>query len=472
MDPIDGTEEFVHGSPTFGTMLASIIAARRWSASSITRRSTSRRRRRRPRDAPERPARTARRRPRERRPRRCGSSSAGSSSAATSTRIPSSSGSPAPTRTTGSVGRPTLTPPPSRGRRRDGGHAQSRLGPRPEPGPGRGGRGPLRRRARLPVARGPRPERRVRPAGGGGRGWSRSSTKCARGAALGNGTPRLAGRRPDAHRRNGRGPPCEAVGGRGRWGTRCPDVPARDGRTRRARPTSPPLPTLPASRGDTVVCPARVEVERPGQASPGVPPRRAADMPVDRDPHRLEAERSGSTAWRERRLHQWAVNRRIALTVVAGLECGAEWVIARCPLKFRVGRRYCVVRTGAEALGGGKSRGGHQDRSRRCEQSSGLNAMAPGLATRGTPAARVRSVSCAAPASRGAPGPRPRSVEESLGTSVVAPGRRSRARPRGRARARTARSRGTPREADPPMLQATNRRLPTGGVCRQSSRPA
>ncbi len=41
MDPIDGTEEFVHGIPTFGAMLALHHRGWRWPASSTTRRSTS-----------------------------------------------------------------------------------------------------------------------------------------------------------------------------------------------------------------------------------------------------------------------------------------------------------------------------------------------------------------------------------------------------------------------------------------------
>jgi len=38
LDPIDGTEEFVHGVPTFGTMLGLHYRGCRWLASSITRR--------------------------------------------------------------------------------------------------------------------------------------------------------------------------------------------------------------------------------------------------------------------------------------------------------------------------------------------------------------------------------------------------------------------------------------------------
>jgi fructose-1,6-bisphosphatase/inositol monophosphatase family enzyme len=40
LDPIDGTEELVHGIPTWGPCSRCIIAVSRWSGSSTTRRST------------------------------------------------------------------------------------------------------------------------------------------------------------------------------------------------------------------------------------------------------------------------------------------------------------------------------------------------------------------------------------------------------------------------------------------------
>ena len=139
-------------------------------------------------------------------------------------------------------------------RRRHGGHAQPRLGPGPEPGAGRGGRRPLRRRPRLRVARGPHPERRLRPAGGGrrrgralpgrapggspGPGGPGRRTASSRGPSRNGGT-RLDRRSQADAGRLGPAASCRAAS------SRCPTATAR-----------PPPSYYPGPAAATPACPA------------------------------------------------------------------------------------------------------------------------------------------------------------------------------------------------------------------------